>query len=122
MREKSNELCVFVASEPGSLLAFKTAYSQNSQSGQVWLLDVSLIDSIDIVLDMLSDAKVGFSDDLYVYRMTYTNPNQAISIWEVYRLPYRKQLTMLKYGTWTAIDSLSAVQTKWVRRRNMMVR
>jgi hypothetical protein len=87
---------------------------------QVWLIDVSALESTYNFKRDLMGIPFDLNDDVFLY--LHDIESNIFHIWEVYKLDPKCELIILNHGNWSTSDGLKLTKDKkWNRRRDLQV-
>jgi hypothetical protein len=118
------DLIVFIINENdviGSVLMLQNIFNSRLRTSmQVWLIDVSALESTDNFKHDLMGIQFDLNDDVLLY--AHDIESNIFHIWEVYKIDPKCELIILKHGKWSASNGLKLTKDKkWKRRRDLQV-
>jgi hypothetical protein len=113
------DLIVFIIDEndvTGSVLMLQKIFNSRLRTSvQVWLIDVSALESTDNFKHDLMAQPFDLNDDVFLY--SHDIESNTFHIWEVYKIDPNCELIILNHGNWSASDGLKLTKDKKLKRR-----
>ena len=86
---------------------------------EVWFIDISVFQKIEIASSMLDKLSLDIDDDMFLFMFI---ENDSAKIWEMYKLAPEKDLIIKEFGGWTREIGLKLTNLeKWQRRGDLSV-
>ena len=86
---------------------------------EVWFIDISVFQKIEIASSMLDKLSLDIDDDMFLFMFI---ENDSARIWEMYKLAPEKDLIIKEFGGWTREIGLKLTNLeKWQRRGDLSV-
>ena len=86
---------------------------------EVWFIDISAFQKIEIASSMLDKLSLDIDDDMFLFMFI---ENDSARIWEMYKLAPEKDLIIKEFGGWTREIGLKLTNLeKWQRRGDLSV-
>ena len=86
---------------------------------EVWFIDISAFQKIEIASSMLDKLSLDIDDDMFLFIFI---ENDSARIWEMYKLAPEKDLIIKEFGGWTREIGLKLTNLeKWQRRGDLSV-
>jgi hypothetical protein len=122
--QMDEDLIVFIIDENdviGSVLMLQKIFNSRLRTSmQVWLIDVSALESFNSWKLAVTGIPFDLNDDVFCY--SRDNDTNIVQIWEVYKIDPKHELIILNHGNWSASDCLKLTKDKkWIRRRDLQV-